>query len=66
VFKPLQRSDNTAQLLARAAKGTITFGYLGVPPGRPIQTDRSVPKNSHPNGELRLQELPFRHSRLMA
>ena len=48
-----------AQSLARAAHGTITFGYLGVPPGLTNPDLIEAVTEAHADLELSLRELPF-------
>ncbi len=48
-----------AQALARGAHSTITFGYLGVPPGLTNPDLIEAATAAHPDLELSLHELPF-------
>lgn len=49
----------TAQSLARAGRGAIEFGYLGLPPGLTNPDLIEVFTEAHPDITLRLHELPF-------
>jgi len=50
---------SVARSLARAAHGTITFGYLGLPPGLTNPDLIEAVTEAHPDLELSLHELPF-------
>jgi DNA-binding transcriptional LysR family regulator len=49
----------TAQWLARAAKGTIEFGFVGAPPGLDSPGPLARFSESHPQVDLRYRQLPF-------
>jgi DNA-binding transcriptional LysR family regulator len=49
----------TAQSLTRAAQGTLTFGFLGVPPELTNPELVAAFKDARPDIELCFQELPF-------
>ncbi len=49
----------TAQWLARVARGTIEFGFVGVPPGLDSPGPMSRFAETHPEIDLRYRELPF-------
>jgi DNA-binding transcriptional LysR family regulator len=49
----------TADLLARATKGVIEFGYLGVPPELTNPELIDAFTEAHPNIEISSKELPF-------
>jgi len=49
----------TAQSLARAQKGTLTLGFLGVPPGLDSPAPIERFDELHPNIEIHYRELPF-------
>ncbi len=49
----------TAQWLARVARGTIEFGFVGVPPGLDSPGPMSRFAEAHPEIDLRYRELAF-------
>jgi DNA-binding transcriptional LysR family regulator len=49
----------SAQSMSRARRGTIEFGFLGVPPGLYSPTLMEAFARSHPEIDVRYRELPF-------
>jgi DNA-binding transcriptional LysR family regulator len=49
----------SARSLSRAQRGTIEFGFLGIPPGIDSPTPLEAFANAHPDIDIRYQELPF-------
>jgi DNA-binding transcriptional LysR family regulator len=54
-----EEAIRTGEWLARAARGTIEFGFVGAPPGLDSPRPFAKFERAHPGVDIRYRELPF-------